>query len=225
MIMADMHNLGEMDVNDRGGEHEFRYQESERISPTFGRTPSQTVGPFFAYGLTPGPYGYAQKDIHSSTVQPANDTGVSITIEGQVFDGEGMPVHDAMVELLQADSSGNYVSEGRNDGFTGYARCGTGPDGPASSGGDTHFRFRTIKPGPALAGMAPFITVIVTMRGLLNHCITRLYFPTDDHAKDPVMQQVPENRRSTLIAVETSPNRYRFDIHMQGDNETVFFDI
>lgn len=223
--MADMHGFGEMDIEDRGGPHDHEYGDERSVAPTQGLTPSQTVGPFFAYGLTPGSYGYPFKDVHSATIAPTVSDDPVILIEGQVFDGEGMPVHDALVEIVQADSSGNYASKMRNEGFTGYARCGTGPGGPASKGGDTHFRFRTVKPESGLEGAAPFIAVIVTMRGLLNHCITRLYFPGDNHSTDPVMRQVPEERKATLIAEEVAANHYRFDIHMQGADETVFFDI
>ena len=225
MIMADMHGFGAMDVADRGGAHEFGYEDARHVEPTTGPTPSQTVGPFFAYGLTPGSYGYAHNDIHSSTVAPAETSDKIISIEGQVLDGEGQPIHDALVEIFQADAAGRYAREPRNDGFTGYGRCGTGPDGPAEKGGDTYFRFRTVRPGVAIEGASPFVTIIITIRGLLNHCITRMYFPEDDHSSDPVMRQVPESRRQTLVASEAGPDLYRFDIRMQGDRETVFFDI
>ncbi len=223
--MADMDGFGEMDIEDRGGKHEFNYDDGNSIAASAGLTPSQTVGPFFAYGLTPGPYGYPHEDAVVASIAPNAATDDVIEIEGQLFDGEGQPIHDALIEIVQADGSGNYAREGRNDGFTGYGRCGTGPDGPASKGADTHFRFQTVKPGVSTPNAAPFITIIVMMRGLLNHCITRMYFPEDDHTSDPVMLQVREVRRATLIAAATGPNHYRFDIHMQGDNETVFFDI
>ncbi len=220
--MADMPGFGRMDLCDRGGPHEFVYEDTASVPATHGLTPSHTVGPFFAYGLTPGPYGYPQRDIHRTDLAPASVPGERVLIEGQVFDGTGAPIHDAMVELIQADSTGAYVDKARNDGFTGYGRCGTGAEG---RGGDTRFRFRTIKPGVTLAGAAPFLTMIVTMRGLLNHCITRMYFPGDDVSRDPALSQVPRHRRHTLMARETGPGRYRFDIHMQGENETAFFDL
>jgi protocatechuate 3,4-dioxygenase alpha subunit len=220
--MADMPGFGRMDVSDRGGPHDFSYEDARSVPASPGLTPSHTVGPFFAYGLTPGPYAYPLHEIHRTDLASAAVPGMRLMIEGQVFDGTGAPVHDAMVELLQADSSGIYAAAPRNDGFTGYGRCGTGAEG---RGGDTHFRFRTIKPGVTLPGAAPFLTLIVTMRGLLNHCITRMYFPGDDVSRDPVLSQVPRHRRHTLLAKEAAPDRYRFDIHMQGENETVFFDI
>ncbi len=223
--MADMLGFGEMDIGVRGGAHDYAYEDARTDIATHGLTPSQTVGPFFAYGLTPGQYGYPFREIHSNDLAGLDVAGERITIEGQVFDADGAPVHDALVEIFQADASGIYATAERNDGFTGYGRFGTGANGAAEQGGDTRFIFRTIKPGPTQQGAAPFINLILTMRGLLNHCITRIYFPGDDLQNDPVMVQVPEARRQTLVAEVLEPNRFRFDIHMRGDNETVFFDL
>lgn len=220
--MAEMQGFGAMDPDDEGGVHPFHYEDVAGDAPSAGLTPSQTVGPFFAYGLTPGAYGYTLRDIHQSDLAGHDVAGARIEITGQVFDGAGVPVHDAVIEIVQADSAGSYVEAPRNDGFTGFGRCGTGAHG---KDGDTQFRFRTIKPGVTQTGAAPFITVIVMMRGLLNHMITRLYFPGDDLAHDPVMRQVPAARRQSLVAQEVGPGRYRFDIHMQGPSETVFFDL
>ena len=218
--MAEMRDFGPMPLSPRGGPHDFSYPGPGQPSP--GPTPSQTVGPFFAYGLTPGAYGYPLPEIHGNDLAGPETAGERISIEGQVFDAQGAPVHDAMVEILQADAAGQYVERPRNDGFTGYGRCGTGSQGPQ---GDTRFTFRTVRPGPTQASAAPFIALILTMRGLLNHCVTRLYFPEESHAGDPVLSQVPEARRQTLIAAAIAPGRYRFDIHMQGPRETVFFDV
>ena len=233
--MADLPGFGSMDLDDRGGPHVFVYEDRRSVPATAGLTPSQTVGPFFAYGLTPGTYGYLHAEIHRSElaggVQPDGPhagggyvpgAGTHLMVEGQVFDGAGVPIHDAMVEIIQADADGHHARARRNDGFTGYGRYGTGPEGP---NGDTRFRFRTVKPGATGPGRAPSITFIITMRGLLNHCITRMYFPGDDHTADPVFNQVPPERRSTLVATEIGPGRFRFDIHMQGEKETVFFDL
>lgn len=209
---------------ERGGPHEYRYPDGAGTEATPGPTPSQTAGPFFAYGLVPGAYGYAYRDIHPRSVEPEGLTGPPVTVEGSIFDGEGESIHDAMVEIVQADGTGRFAGPGRNDGFVGYARCGTGPDGPASAGGDTRFRFRTVKPA-ATADGAPSITVAIIMRGLLNHAVTRMYFPEDDHGDDPVLARVPEARRETLVAEAIGAGRYRFDIHMQGPRETVFFDV
>lgn len=205
--------------------HEFSYPDEGRIQPTPGLTPSQTIGPFFAYGLTPRTYGYPLPEIHTNDLAGPDVAGTRITLSGKVFDANGDSVHDAMIELIQADSNGRYVTRPRNDSFTGYGRTGTGAQGPEAEGGDTRFIFHTIKPGATGPGHAPFLTLIVAMRGLLNHCITRVYFPEDAWAEDPVMAFVPEHRRRTLLAMETSPQQYRFDIRMQGPEETVFFDL
>jgi protocatechuate 3,4-dioxygenase alpha subunit len=225
MIMADMREFGEMDLNDRGGPHDFNYPDGRNVPATRGPTPSQTVGPFFAYGLTPGAYGYAQRELHTNQLAGPDVAGEPILIEGQIFDATGGSVHDAMVEILQADSAGHYATAPRNDGFTGYGRMGTGSTGPESAGGNTMFQFRTIRPGATAPGAAPFITLIVTMRGMMNHCITRIYFPEDAPDSDPVLAAVPAIRRATLVAKRVSPGRYRFDIHLRGDAETVIFDV
>lgn len=220
--MADMPGFGAMDPDDRGGPHAFAYEDGRAVPATQGVTPSQTIGPFFAYALTPGAYGYPLREIHAQSLAGPEVNGTRISLEGQIFDAAGAPVHDAMVELLQADAAGHYVRAPRNDGFTGYGRAGTGAEGPR---GDTHFRFHTIKPGTTKAGHAPFLTLVLTMRGLFNHCITRVYFPEDGWEADPVMAEVPEARRKTLVAQAVAEGRYRFDIYMNGENETVFFDV
>lgn len=220
--MSEMQGFGRMDVNERGGPHAHIYEDGRATAPSPGPTPSQTVGPFFAYGLTPGPYGYPLSELHRTDLALPDVAGERILLEGQVFDGAGAPVHDAVVEILQADASGDYATRPRNDGFTGFGRCGTGAGG---KDGDTHFRFHTILPGATAQGAAPFVTLIVFMRGLLNHAITRAYFPSAALDTDPVLAQVPAARRQTLIAAEIDAGRYRFDIRMQGPDETVFFDL
>ena len=214
-----------INFQDRGGKHDYFYGNEQNIEPTNGLTPSQTVGPFFAYGLTPSAYEYPLEEIHTASVKSKKLAGTEITLEGQVFDAEGKSIHDALIEIIQADANGEYITEPRNNGFTGYFRTGTGAQGSEESGGDTRFIFETIKPSKTAINSAPFVTLIITMRGVLNHYITRAYFEGDDYSQDEVMQQVPENRRQTLIAKELSKNHFRFDIHMQGENETVFFDI
>jgi protocatechuate 3,4-dioxygenase alpha subunit len=188
-------------------------------APT-GQTPSQTVGPFFAYALTPGQYGYAFAPLAGPDLADEATPGARIILEGQVLDGAGEPITDAMVEIWQADSEGRRgPAEGANAGFTGFGRCGTG----TIEGG--LFRFTTIRPGAA-PGEAPHIDVALTMRGLLNHAFTRVYFESDPrNGSDPVLLAVPADRRATLIARETAPRRFRFDIRMQGEAETVFFDL
>lgn len=195
------------------------------------QTPSQTVGPYFAYGLTAQQYGYNFDSIAGGMLADEDTEGERIRIVGRVLDGKDGPVDDAMVEIWQADAQGRYAHpadpRGSNLAFRGFGRVGTGTD-PAN-----RFVFQTVKPGrvPAPGGgeQAPHINVIVFARGMLNHVFTRLYFSDEAaaNAADPVLALVPEARRATLIAdrEETSSGVvYRFDIHLQGSRETVFFD-
>jgi protocatechuate 3,4-dioxygenase, alpha subunit len=181
------------------------------------QTPSQTVGPYFAYGLAAQQYHYPNGQIVDGEVAPEG-AAKRIRISGRVFDGEGEIIPDALVEIWQADEAGRYGAEG----FSGFGRQGTGTDK------EGRFVFGTIKPGAA-SGQAPFITLIVFMRGLLSHVYTRLYFSDESaaNASDPTLATVPSERRHTLIAKrdEAAPGHYRFDIHMQGEDETVFFDL
>jgi len=192
------------------------------------QTPSQTVGPYFAFGLTPEQYGYPLDDVAGAVMCGRDIDGERIRIEGRVLDGEGAVISDAMIELWQADAQGRYAHprdpRGSNAGFAGFGRCGTGTDP------DKRFVFDTIKPGSIGDGHAPHINVTVFMRGLLVHGFTRIYFADEEQANaaDPVLTEVPEARRATLTAArgETpSGTIYRFDIHMQGAQETVFFDV
>jgi protocatechuate 3,4-dioxygenase alpha subunit len=179
-------------------------------------TPSQTVGPFFSIGLTwlDGPH-----------VVPGG-TEDAIWIGGQVTDGEGEPVPDAIVETWQADPDGRFHHpddpRGAAGDFRGFGRCGTDAEG--------RFAILTVKPGPVpgpgATTQAPHIDVSVFARGLLNRVITRIYFADEAEANagDPILGSVPEDRRATLIA-EPTADGYRFDVRLQGDGETVFFDI
>ena len=193
---------------------------------TLKQTPSQTVGPYFAYGLTPEQYGYAFRSLFTPQLVRPDTPGEHITLAGRVFDGQGNPVNDAMVEILQADAAGQLIesSEQREKGrgFRGFGRAGTGADGS--------YAFATIKPDSTGADSAPHIAAIVTMRGLLNHAFTRIYFDDERqaNARDAVLGSVSPERRDTLIARrEALPGGvvYRFDIRMQGPQETVFFDL
>jgi len=195
---------------------------------SFKQTPSQTVGPFFAFGLTALQYGYAYDAIASGDLADKQTPGEPIRIEGRVIDGAGELIPDAMIEIWQADSKGRYAhpADGRpsNQSFRGFGRFGSGTD---PLGG---FAFNTVKPGSVDGTQAPHISIIVFMRGMLTHAYTRLYFSdeADANARDPVLQSVPAERRDTLIASRSDNNGavvYRFDIRMQGDNETVFFDV
>ena len=192
-----------------------------------GQTPSQTVGPYFAYCLTPQQYGYDFASIASGTLAGHEIDGEHIRIEGRVLDGADTPVDDALIEFWQADAQGRYAHpadpRGSNLAFKGFGRVGTGTDP------HKRFIFHTVKPGSVDGKQAPHINVIVLMRGMLVHAYTRIYF-TDEaaaNAVDPVLLAVPAERRDTLIAVrEELPTGtvYRFDIHMQGERETAFFD-
>lgn len=192
------------------------------------QTPSQTIGPFFAYGLTPEQYNYDLTSVAGAKLAGEDQDGAHIRIEGQVFDGEGTAVGDAMIEIWQADATGRYAhpadDRGSNADFTGFGRVGTGTDP------QQRYFFETVKPGTVGNGQAPHINVIVFMRGMLSHAYTRIYFPdeVEANAVDPVLAAVPVERRSTLIAKRDERDGtpvYRFDIHMQGLDETVFFDL
>jgi protocatechuate 3,4-dioxygenase alpha subunit len=191
------------------------------------QTPSQTVGPFFAYGLTPEQYGYPFRALAGAVLVDNDTPGERIRIAGRVLDGERQPVLDAMIEIWQADGQGRYAHpadpRASNLRFVGFGRCGTGTHG------DHRFVFDTVKPGP-IDGQAPHVNVILFMRGLLSHLYTRIYFADEAHAnaRDPVLSSVDEARRHTLIATRQAAPAgvvYRFDLHMQGPDETVFFDV
>ena len=176
-----------------------------------GSTPSQTVGPFFAFGL---PYEGGEQ-----LVAPDDPDGFWIT--GAVYDGAGEPVGDALIELWQANRHGryNHPEDTREalpleEGFVGFGRCGTDENG--------EFRFYTVKPG-ATAPHAPHINVIVLARGLLLHLFTRIYFPDEEEANagDPLLSSIEDPAvRETLIA-----DGLRFDIHLQGERQTAFLDL
>jgi protocatechuate 3,4-dioxygenase, alpha subunit len=184
-----------------------------------GVTPSQTVGPYFAIGLTwdDGP-----------EVVPEGTEG-AFWIRGAVYDGNGDPVPDALVEFWQADAGGRFAHPDDPRGavawgeFRGFGRCGTDGEG--------RFGIHTLKPGPVPgqdgAVQAPHIDVTVMCRGLLARLVTRIYFPEEEaaNAADPVLASLPATAASeTLIATKTDDG-YSFDVHLQGENETVFFDI
>ena len=190
------------------------------------QTPSQTVGPYFAYGLSPEQYGYqhGMSSIAGTEMAAGDVEGQRIRVEGQVFDGAGNVISDALLEIWQADALGRYAHpsdpRGSNSNFKGFGRCGTGTDP------QNRFWFNTIKPGAPEPGSAPHLNVIVMMRGMLLHAFTRIYFPGEAaNATDKVLAAVPEARRGTLIAEKQVDGVYRFDIHMQGADETVFFDV
>lgn len=170
-------------------------------------TGSQTVGPFFHFGLTD----------HHAIGTIAGD-GPRIRLRIQVLDGDGAPVPDAMIELYQADVDGVY---GRAP-FTGFGRLPTGEDGRCD--------FDTVRPGAASDGrggtQAPHINVCVFSRGLLRHLYTRIYFAGDSGLDlDPLLSLVPAERKNTLLATQAGDGTWEFVIRLQGEKETVFFDI
>jgi protocatechuate 3,4-dioxygenase alpha subunit len=184
-------------------------------------TASQTVGPYLHIGLT--------WLVTDNLVAPGVE-GDPITIEGRVTDGDGVPVNDALVEVWQANRHGRYAhgedkgSAPLEAGWTGFGRVPTDADG--------RYKFTTIKPGrvPAPDGglQAPHVNVTVFMRGMLKQLCTRIYFPGDAaNDQDPVLQSVPPARRATLVAVAhpANPAALTFDLRLQGEGETVFFEI
>lgn len=181
---------------------------------------SQTVGPFYAIGLD---------HLVSEAIAGSSVSGQQLTISGTVFDGSGEPIPDAILELWQATPDGQFpraeciVAKDASSEFAGFARLSTHDGG--------NFRVSTVKPGsiPYLDGrlQAPHIVVLVFMRGLMRHLVTRVYFSDEaGNATDPILQMVPEDRRSTLIArrVEGAVPAFEWNIHMQGKDETVFFE-
>lgn len=193
------------------------------MSDVLGSTPSQTVGPFFHIGL-PWPDG---------PFVVAEDHADAVAIEGTLYDGAGDGVPDGLIETWQADPEGRFAHpddpRGAVDGgFRGFGRCPTDAAG--------RFRIVTRRPGPVpgpYGPQAPHIDVSVFARGLLHRLVTRVYFADDAeaHQTDPVLSTIDDaDARSTLVAVpgerqDGSARVYRFDIHLQGDRETVFFDI
>ena len=183
-------------------------------------TPSQTVGPYFSIGFD---------WLNRSDLARGASGGERVTIRGRILDGEGQPVPDACLELWQADARGQYAQpeipreKSPGQDFIGFGRIPTDERG--------EFSFTTIKPGgvpgPDGCPQAPHIQITVFMRGLLRRLVTRLYFPDDPaHATDHVLNLVPAGRRATLIArpLAEEPHALEWDIRLQGEHETVFFE-
>lgn len=183
-------------------------------------TPFSTVGPFFRLLVRD------RQDESTDTLTTAGTRGTRITIAGTLLDGAGKPIDDGLIEIWQADAEGRYPEQsdaqpGDAERFVGFGRAATGPPGT--------FTFHTIKPGrvPGPDGrlQAPHILVGVMARGIMSRCWTRLYFDDEAaNAEDGILARVSQERRGTLIATTTAPGVYRFDIIVQGGNETVFFD-
>lgn len=174
----------------------------------FRATPGQTVGPFFHYGLP----------FHGDSELVNINYSAVIRLHGNVFDGEGNPVPDALIELWQPDATGTVVQhEGslHRDGrtFTGWGRCATDSAG--------HYDFATIEPGATTPGRPPFFAMAVFARGLLDVLFTRAYLPHGSFACDPLLASLTDAECRTVLCQKDS-HGYRFDIHLQGEQETVF---
>lgn len=185
-------------------------------------TPSQTVGPFFHLGCT--------ENASCGTLVTDATKGERIRLTCRVLDGDGVPIPDAMLEIWQANAEGRYnhpedsQRKALDPAFNGFGRLASDANGMCV--------FETIKPGrvPGNDGtmQSPHVNVSVFARGVLKRLPTRIYFAGDPaNAEDPVLGLVPEDRRATLLArnAADSPGDWRFDIHLCGQNETVFFDV
>jgi protocatechuate 3,4-dioxygenase alpha subunit len=184
------------------------------VPASAGPTPSQTVGPFFHDSL-PYPAG--------PSVVGASRPG-AFTLHGFVHDGEGNPLPDALVEVWQADEHGAFqdspgiYEEPVPAGFRGFGRCATDADG--------RYAFRTVLPAgvPTTDGtpQAPHLAMSVFARGMLRRVATRVYFAAS--SDDPLLSALPADRAATLVATPADGG-YRFDVHLQGSDETVFLDV
>jgi protocatechuate 3,4-dioxygenase alpha subunit len=184
-----------------------------------GVTPSQTVGPYFAIGLTWD---------DGAEVVPEGTPG-GFWIRGAVYDGAGDPIPDAVVEFWQADADGRFAHPDDPRGavewgeFRGFGRSGTDGEG--------RWAIHTLKPGPVPgpngSTEAPHIDVTVLCRGLLARLVTRIYFPDEEaaNAADPVLSSLPATGASETLVARKSDDGYSFDVHLQGENETVFFAV
>ncbi|HEY6302983.1 MAG TPA: protocatechuate 3,4-dioxygenase subunit alpha [Terriglobales bacterium] len=184
-------------------------------------TTSQTVGPFFKIGF---------EWLNCDNLVGEGVSGERVTIQGRVFDGDGVPVPDAILEIWQANARGKYdhpedtQDKPLESGFKGYGRVPVTEEGM--------FRFATIKPGPVPGPngkeQAPHLAISVFMRGVLRRLVTRIYFPDEPrNAADFILDLVEPSRRSTLIAKKTAgaPGTLEWNVVLQGPDETVFFDL
>ncbi|MGA2793288.1 MAG: protocatechuate 3,4-dioxygenase subunit alpha [Roseiarcus sp.] len=203
--------------------------------PYLKETASQTAGPYVHIGLIPDMAGFDIYERNFGAVLVGPDTpGERVAIEGRVLDGSGTPLRDVLIEIWQADAAGRYnqrtdmPGESVHADFRGWGRAG-------SDFKTGLYAFETIKPGPvALRGggaAAPHINFWIVARGINIGLNTRMYFSDEEtaNAADPVLNMIEqENRRATLVAQRSERDGkavYAFDIHLQGENETVFLDI
>lgn len=195
-------------------------------------SPSQTAGPYVHIGTVPnfsGIEGVYPDDLGATMIADATK-GERITITGAVHDGTGAALRDVLVEIWQADATGIYPSPadprgGADPAFTGWGRAAADPE-------TGEWAFRTIRPGrvpyPDGRLMAPHVSFWIVARGINIGLSTRMYFPDEEaaNAEDPVLARIEHRSRvPTLIAARTDDGAYRFDVHLQGERETVFFDI
>lgn len=189
-------------------------------------TPGQTIGPFFGYAS-----GYEQVHLPwrdgNLLINPAHPKAVRLT--GTVYDGNGDPIPDAMLEIWQADENGEIPQKSGSlvrDGFTftGWGRGTVDNEGT--------YTFSTVDPGATEEGKAPFIHLVIFARGLLNKLHTRIYLPDDEAAlaQDPLLSSLDETRRQTLIARRDDEGALHFDVWIQAtgehaDKETVFLEF
>lgn len=179
-------------------------------------TPGQTIGPFFGY-FNGAEQVHLPFEDGDNLVPPADDRAIQLI--GTVYDGESTPIPDAMIEIWQADEHGNIPKQ---DGslirdpfaFTGWGRATTDNVGT--------YRFTTVQPGATDEGKAPFIHIVVFARGLLNKLHTRAYVPETEGLENDATLSALGDRAETVIA-KRDGKRLLFDIHLQGNNETVFF--
>lgn len=193
---------------------------------------SQTAGPYVHIGCTPNfaeITGVYPHDLGGSLMTDAAK-GTHITIKGQVFDGTGTPLTDALIEIWQADAEGFYPSPAETRGTSDPNFFGWGRSAGDMDTGE--FTFHTVKPGrvPFRDGrlMAPHITFWIVARGINTGLQTRMYFADEEkaNAEDPLLTRIEhKNRIPTLLARSDGDGIYRFDIRLQGEGETVFFDI
>lgn len=177
-------------------------------------TPGQTIGPFYGYAL---PYERGNELVNPS--RPG-----AVRLHGTVYDGAGSAIPDALLEIWQPDEAGNVVQESGSllrDGytFTGFGRAAVDNEG--------NYNFTTLNPGATQEGKAPFFMLTVFARGLLNRLFTRIYLPEDTAAleADPLLSQLDDASRRTLIAIREADGSLRFDVHLQGEGETVFLEF
>jgi protocatechuate 3,4-dioxygenase, alpha subunit len=189
---------------------------------TAGITPSQTVGPYLGIGLpwADGPFA----------VTP--DSPGAIRVTGRVLDGEGTPLPDAVVETWQADPDGRFDHPDDPRGAAKPAAAGFRGFGRSLTDGEGRYEIVTLRPGPLPAPEggteAPHLDVSVLARGMLDRVVTRIYFSdeTDANAADPVLASIADpSRRATLIAEAGPDGTFQFDVRLQGEGETVFFDV